>query len=70
MSFLPLKFNGKTFRNVKEEEDEDKQIEELPVANNLFAVKINNFILVYEKLKAEGIGNQKNSLINVLNWRR
>ena len=65
LSFLPLKFNGKTFRNAKEEEDEDKQIEELPVANNLFAVKINNFILVYEKLKAEGIGNQKNSLINV-----
>ena len=62
LGFLPLQFNGKKFRS---EYQEEESIKELSSAHSLLAVKINNFISVYEKLKNEGIENQSNSLINV-----
>ena len=64
LSFLPLQFNGKKFRNENEEEGENEE-KELNATNNLLIVKISNFISVYEKIKNEGIENQSNSLINV-----
>ena len=62
LGFLPLEFNGKKFRS---EYQEEESIKELSSAHSLLAVKINNFISVYEKLKNEGIENQSNTLINV-----
>ena len=67
LSFLPLQFNNKTFRDEidqgDEEEVEEKEL--INAANSLLTVKISNFIYTYEKLKKEGIENQNNSLINV-----
>ena len=68
LSFLPLQFNDKTFREKneqEEDEDEEEEKELINAANSLLTVKISNFISTYEKLKKEGIENQSNSLINV-----
>ena len=62
LGFLPLQFNGKKFRS---EYQEEESIKELSSAHSLLAVKMNNFISVYEKLKNNGIENKSNSLINV-----
>ena len=66
LDFLPLNFNGKKFRGDFEEELSSE--EQVNINNNsLLAVKISNFISIYEKMKKEGIEgeNKNNSLITI-----
>ena len=66
LSFLPLHFNGKQFRGEKEKEIEEEEENDIfNAGNSLLAMKINNFITTYEKIKNDGIKNKTNSLINV-----
>ena len=65
LSFLPLQFNGKQFREEAEGEMEKEEKELLNAANSLLTMKISNFIGSYEKLKKESIEKQFNPLINV-----